>query len=111
MRSEVIFTCTIRGSQTFTDLILTWSSTEYIGQGGALQFTSESMLGANRSSMINGNVTAILTNSIMIDGVPVLVSMLHIVGASQTSVITCSSNSGASERITFFGSGTYVRVQ
>ena len=88
-RREVTFTCTIRGSPNLTSLILAWSSPEYIGN--PLRFVSVDARGTNTTSMINRNVTAILTSNTMIGGVPVLVSELHIVGANQRSVITCES--------------------
>ena len=69
-------------------LILAWSSTEYIGQGDPLRFITQNMPGANRTSVINGNVTATLINNTNIAGVPVLVSELRIV-AYQASTVTC----------------------
>ena len=60
--------------------------------------------------MINGNVTATLTNNTMIDGVPELISALHIVSASQNSVITCSSTTNGSLATTEFTSGTCIHV-
>ena len=60
-------------------------------------------------SMINGNVTATLISNTRINEVPELVSELHIVSASQTSVITCSSElNQTSVSTTFVGSGTYI---
>ena len=111
-RNEVTFTCTIRGSQTLREFVLAWTSPEYIGQGDPLRFTTENMSGANNlSSMINGNVTAILVSNTRIGGVPELVSELHIIGASQTSVITCSNEvNQTSMRTTFISSGTYCSL-
>ena len=109
MRNEVTFTCTVRGSLTLTQLILAWSSPEYIGLGDALQFTTQDMPGANNmSSMINRNVTAILISNMRINEVPELVSELHVIDASQTSVITCSSELNQTSVSTpFISSGTY----
>jgi hypothetical protein len=107
MRNEVTFNCTVRGSLILTDLIVAWSSPEYIGQGDPLRLTTEDTPGENKTSQINGNVIAILTSNTMIGGVPVLVSELHIIGADQSSVITCSSETnGTSARTTFVSSGT-----
>ena len=112
MRNEVTFTCTIRGSSNLTSSIIAWRSSEYIGKGDALQFTSEDMAGTNSTSMINGNVTAILTNNTGIGGavrVPVLVSKLRIVNADQNSMITCNSlTSGSSASTEFDGSGIII---
>ena len=107
-RNEVNFTCTIRGSPNLTALILSWSSLEYIGQGDTLQFASENMPGTNFSSVINENVTAILTSNTMMDGVPVLVSDLRIISANQNSMIKCDSitNEG-SNSTNFIVPGTY----
>lgn len=106
-RDEVTFSCTIRGSQSLTSLVLAWSSPEYIGQGDALRFTTAAMPGMNSTSVINGNVTAILTSNTVISGVPMLVSVLRIVGASQSSLIICSSaTNGSSASIMFDSSGT-----
>ena len=95
-----------------TSSIIAWRSSEYIGKGDALQFTSEDMAGANSTSMINGNVTAILTNNTGIGGavrVPVLVSKLRIVNADQNSKITCNSlTSGNSASTEFDGSGIII---
>ena len=63
----------------------------------------------NKTSTINGNATAILTNSIMIDGVPELVSVLRIVGANQSSMITCRSvTNGSSASTEFVSSGIMI---
>ena len=90
------------------NLILGWSSTEYIGQGAPLRFIIDNVPGVNRTSMINGNVTAILTSNTNIDGVPILVSELHII-ADQASTVTCTSetNSSATSKV-FTISGMYV---
>ena len=107
---EVIFTCTIRGSQTLTNLILAWSSTEYIGQGNRLRFTTREIPGVNRTSLINENVTATLTSNTSIDGVPTLVSDLRII-ADQASTMTCRSetaNSNPMRSKVFNISGTYM---
>ena len=108
MRSEVIITCTIKGAQTLTSLILVWKSNEYIGEGNVLRFLSADMAGTNKPSMINGNVTATLRSNTEINGVPVLVSELHIVGAKQRSMITCeSATNGSSASTEISIPGTY----
>jgi hypothetical protein len=108
MRNEVTFKCTIRGSLTLRDLVLAWSSPEYIGQGDPLRLTTQDTPGLNMTSIVHGDVTATLTSNTMIDGVPVLVSELHIIGADQSSVITCTSETnGTSARTMFDSSGTY----
>ena len=80
-----------------TSLILAWSSTEYIGQGDPLRFTTEDLPGMIRTSIINrnGNVTATatLTSNTNVGEIPVLVSELRIV-ADQASVVTCTSETG-----------------
>ena len=107
-RNEVNFTCTIRGSPNLTSLILAWRSPEYIGPQFALRFTSATTTGMIMTSMVNENVTATLTNSTMIDGVPVLVSELRIVAANQDSTITCDSVTNTSSNMEeFFVPGMY----
>ena len=109
---EVIFTCTVRGSQTLTSLILAWSSVEYIGQGDPLRFTTDNIPGTTRPSMINGNVTATLTSNTNISRVPVLVSELRIV-ADQASTVTCTSETIPSENSAMFnvsGTCTYMII-
>ena len=87
-----------------TNLILAWSSTEYIGGGNFLQFTSNRMLGSTESSM---NVVATLTNNTNVGGVPVLVSELRIV-ADQASVVMCSGTNGVTVSMEFSISGIYI---
>ena len=79
-----------------TNLILAWSSTEYIGQGDLLRFTTLEIPGAKRTSEINGNVTATLISNTNISGVPTLVSELRIV-ADRASTVTCRSETISSE--------------
>ena len=89
-----------------TSLVLAWTSNEYIGEGNVLRFLSTDMAGTNRTSMINGNVTAILTNNTMISGMPELVSELSIVGANQRSTIICQSvTKGTSAKVEFVSPG------
>ena len=99
----VIFTCTIRGSSS---LVLAWSSSEYIGQGNFLQFTTENLPGTIRTSVINGNVTATRTSNTNDNGVSVLESELHIV-ADQSSTVTCTVANGAMSR-EFSIAGKYI---
>lgn len=87
----VNFICAIRGSSSFSSLILAWSSIEYIGGGDPLRFTTQDTPRANTmTSVINSNVTATLTYNGIMGGVRVLVSELRIV-ADQASVMTCTS--------------------
>ena len=98
---EVTFTCTIRGSQNLTTLVLIWNSDEYIGT--PLRFTTENMLGATGMSMIDGNVTATatLTSISNVGGIPVLVSELSVV-ANQASMVTCLSQTSGNITSTMF---------
>ena len=107
-RNEVTFTCTIRGSASLARLVLAWSSDEYINN--ALRFTTADDPGENVTSIVNENVTAVLINNTMIDGVPVLVSELRIVNANQNSIITCDSETSGSRpnSTEFIVPGTYV---
>ena len=68
------------------------------------------MPGTNKTSAINGNVTATLTSKTDIDGVPELVSVLRIISASQNSVITCDSITNRSVARREFTSGTCIYV-
>ena len=62
----------------------------------------------NSTSMINENVTAVLTSNTISGGVPVLVSELRIVAAHQDSEITCDSVTNDSSKNTEFSvPGTY----
>ena len=81
--------------------VLAWSSAEYIGQGNPLRFTTDDVSGANKTSTINGNVTATLTRNTNINGVPVLVSELRIV-ADQPSTVTCTSETTTTANSTMF---------
>ena len=106
---EVTFTCTVRDSSTLPVLQLTWSSDEYIGSGDLLQFTTNNSPGTSDSRMINGNVTAILTNNTIINGVRLLVSTLHIV-AVQASMLTCRVTNRAPVSVGFSISGMYIVI-
>ena len=89
------------------DLVIAWSSPEYIGLGDPLRVTIQDMPGANQTSMINEDVIATLISNTMIGGVPVLVSELRIIGADRSSVITCASETNVtSTRVMFNSSGT-----
>ena len=107
-RNEVNFTCTIRGSASMTRLILAWSSLEYIDN--SLRFTTNDESGVSITSIVNENVTAVLINNTMINGVPVLVSELRIVSANQNSIIICDSETSSSRPSSteFIVPGTYV---
>ena len=91
------------------DLILAWSSTEYIGQGNALRFTAEDTSGENRTSEINGDVTATLTSNTNIDGVPVLVSELRI-ATNRSSSVVCRSVTTSSVNTTVLNVAGTVRI-
>ena len=104
---EVIFNCTVRAPSTLPVLVLAWSSTEYIGQGGSLQFSTADMLGAVETSVMDGNVTATatLTNYTNVSGELVLESTLCIT-AVVASTVTCSGSNGVPASIGFTISGT-----
>ena len=107
-RDEIIFTCTVRGSLTLKTLILAWNSTKYVGEDLYLQFTSSSKEGSTRSSMINTNVIATLTNNTVVNGVPMLESQLRVIVSKDTptSIVTCHSlTSGNSASIEFHTPG------
>ena len=89
------------------NLALAWSSTEYIGQGDLLQFTERDMPGISMERMINGNVTATLSNNTIVNGVRILESKLRIV-ADQGSVVTCTVTNGDTARKEFYITGTYI---
>ena len=76
-------------------MILAWRSAEYIEQGAPLRFTTASVRGTNKTSEINGYVTAILISNTDINGVRTLVSELHIV-ADQASTVNCTSETTTS---------------
>ena len=85
-------------------LTLAWSSVEYIGQDNLLQFTTLDMPGISKSSVINGNVTATVTNNTNINGVPTLVSELRII-ADQPSNVTCTVPGGDAANEQFYVTG------
>ena len=66
---EVIFTCTVRGPSSLSDLVLAWSSTEYIGQADSMiqLSTADIMLGTVERSIMNGSTiaTATVTKNIL----------------------------------------------
>ena len=105
---EVIFTCTIRGPSTLPVLVLAWSSTEYIGQGGSLQLSTVNMLGDVEASTMDGSITAnaTVTNNTNVAGELTLESTLRIT-AVEASTVTCMSGAGGgTESIVFTVSGT-----
>ena len=84
---EVVFTCTVSDS-TLPAVVIAWRSDEYIGPDALLQFTTNDMQGENRTSMIDENVTAILTRNANDSGVLMVESTLRIV-ATVPSQVTC----------------------
>ena len=109
MRNEVTFNCTVRGLRNLTSLVLAWSSNEYIGEGNILRFLSIDSPDTSKTSMINENVIATLKSNTVIDGVPELVSVLRVVGANRSSVITCESvTNGSSASTEFVSSGIMI---
>ena len=99
----MVFTCTV--TSTLPVVTLAWSSTEYIGQRGLLQFSTTEIPGAmNKTSSIDGNVTATLTNNTNVNGVHILETRLRIV-ANVASEVTCSGNNGGTDSIEFSISG------
>ena len=105
---EVIFTCIVRES-TLSALVLGWTSSEYIS--GSLQFSTANTRGDNRTSTIEGSVTATatLTNNADVAGVLTLESELRIV-AGEASIVTCSGSNGGTKSIEFSVSGTYINI-
>ena len=106
---EVVFTCTISDS-TLSVLVIGWSSDEYIGPGALLQFTTDNVLGDNRTSMINGNVTAILTRNANASGVLMVESTLRIV-ATVRSEVMCGVTNRDDVSSTFSVSGNKLNTQ
>ena len=100
---EVVFTCTVSDS-TLPVLVIGWRSDEYIGPDALLQFTTDDMQGENRTSMINGNVTAILTRNTNDNGVLMVESTLRIV-ATVPSQVTCGVTNRVDVSSTFSVSG------
>ena len=106
---EVVFTCTVSDS-TLSVLVIGWSSDEYIGPGALLQFTTDNVLGDTRTSMINGNVTAILTRNVNDSGVLMVESTLRIV-ATVPSEVTCGVTNRQDVSSTFSVSGNKLNTQ
>ena len=105
---EVIFTCTVRGPSNLSVIAVAWSSTEYIGQGGSLQFSTINMIGdVETSTGMDGVITAnaTLTNNINVNGEFVLESTLRIT-AVEASTVTCIDSNGGPASIEFTISGT-----
>ena len=102
---EVVFTCAVSDS-TLSVLVIGWISDEYIGPGALLPFTTNDMLGANRTRKIDGNVTAfaVLTRNTNDSGVLMVESTLRIV-ATVPSEVTCEVNNGDRVSSSFFVSG------
>ena len=110
---EVIFTCTVRASSTLPVLSLALSSTEYIGEGGSLQFSTANMLGdVETSTGMDGSITATatLTKNTDVNGERILESTLRIT-AVVASMVTCMRGTdGGSESIELSISGTYLYI-
>jgi hypothetical protein len=101
----VTFQCTIRGTGDI--VVLSWSSDDYIGPGGALlQVASFQDLGHTTNSPVNPNTVATLT-SVTTDadtGVTEVVSRIRITASAQhpTSSVSCRlDNQGTPSTITF----------
>ena len=109
---EVTFTCTVRGPSSLSVISLAWSSTEYIGQGGSLQFSTANMIGAVENSTMDGNITATatVTNNTNVDGELILESTLRITAVEASTVICLSSADGGSETIELSISGMYLYI-
>ena len=105
---EIVFTCTVRDS-TLSVLVIGWSSTEYIGLDALLQFTTNDIPGENRTSMIDGNVTAILTRNANDSGVLMVESTLRIV-ATVPSQVTCGVTDRDDMSSTFSVSGNKLII-
>ena len=105
---EVVFTCTVSDS-TLPVLVIGWRSDEYIGPDALLQFTTDDMQGENRTSMINENVTAILTRNANDNGVLMVESTLRIV-ATVPSQVTCGVTDRDDVSSTFSVSGNKLII-
>ena len=104
---EVIFTCILRGSPGVSVLGLDWISPGYIEDGNPLQISTESTLGVDEPSRINGKITAtarLTTAKTLDNGVRVLVSTLRIT-ATVNSMVTCEGTNGVTLSIEFSVSG------
>ena len=97
---EVSITCETRGSS-----FLAWTSYEYIGLGGIwlVFYNTINYVGDTLHSPVNLNTSATLVNKTVENGVPVLVSTLHIRALSgflNSSVICLNdTDGGANTRI------------
>ena len=99
-KEEIIFTCTTRQSS-----ILQWSSSEYIDSDGYSIQVYNSTLG---NDVRRGSAHATLVRAAFENGVPVLVSELHIRVSTlyPTASIQCDNNGhGSSQTIRF---GMYI---
>ena len=107
---EIIFTCTVRDS-ILPVLVISWSSTEYIGPDTLLQFTTDDIQGENRTSMIDGNVTAlaILIRNTDDNGVLMVESTLRII-ATVPSRVTCGVTDRDDTSSTFSVSGNKLII-
>ena len=88
-----------------TNLIIAWGSPEYIGQETFLQFTTDNMMGDNRTSMINDDVIAQLLYNGDRGGTPTLESQLQLTPSSifTNPTITCGSlSTGTMTTISFY---------
>ena len=94
----VVFTCVTRHSH-----ILQWNSTEYINGNGDNNIIQifDGISGTNVSS---GDARGILTSVTTENGVPVLISELHITASARypRATVECNNNGhGSSQSITF----------
>ena len=112
-QQEVIFTCTVRGT---SNVILEWSSVEYIGQGGfPLQLLSLNGTGTNVSSTTNPSTYAVRRSVSTENNQTVILSDLRLVASLQypMGTVSCSASANGasfSESITFITRGKMLII-
>ena len=94
-RQRATFICMIVAGQDI-DIVITWSSDEYIGTGGiVLQLTSADSVGSNKyNPRIPTTVVTMINTTHSSDGVITVTTSLQLVASVQypTSTITCRAN-------------------
>ena len=112
-QQEVIFTCTVRGSN---NIILEWSSAEYIGQGGfPLQLLSLNGTGTNVSSTTHPSTYAVRRSIFTENDQTVITSDLRLIASLQypMGIVSCSASANgasSSESITFITRGKILMI-
>ena len=105
-QEEVIFNCIVRGPSSLSDLVLAWSSAEYIL--GSLQLSTAHGPEDVETSSMNGIITATarVTNIANVAGELVLESTLLITAVVNSTVTCLSGADGGTASIQFYISGT-----